>query len=62
MTTYSSTTPPELEKAATSDVENVAPEKDPQLSAIAAERAALLAKLPDPDAGKSEEERCEIVS
>lgn len=63
MTTDSSTTPPnDLEKPRTVDIENVAPEKQSPLSGIEAERAALLATLPDPDAGKSEEERREIVS
>lgn len=63
MTTDSSTTPPnDLEKPRTVDIENVAPEKQSSLSGIEAERAALLAALPDPDAGKSEEERREIVS
>lgn len=42
------------------DVENVS--KLPPTSAIDAERAQLLASLPDPDAGKSDEERREIVS
>lgn len=31
-------------------------------SGVEAERAALLAALPDPDAGKTPEERAEIVS
>lgn len=61
MTTDSTRTPPsEQEKPTTVDVENVS--KLPPTSAIEAERAQLLANLPDPDAGKSEEERREIVS
>ncbi|KAJ4172143.1 hypothetical protein NW754_007742 [Fusarium falciforme] len=59
MTTDSTRTPPsEPEKPTTVDVENVS--KLPPASAIEAERAQLLANLPDPDAGKSEEERREI--
>ncbi|UPK95911.1 hypothetical protein LCI18_006846 [Fusarium solani-melongenae] len=59
MTTDSTRTPPsEQEKPSTVDVENVS--KLPPTSAIEAERAQLLASLPDPDAGKSEEERREI--
>jgi hypothetical protein len=61
MTTDSTRTPPsEPEKPTTVDVENVS--KLPPTSAIEAERAQLLANLPDPDAGTSEEERREIVS
>ncbi|KAF4978625.1 hypothetical protein FZEAL_5028 [Fusarium zealandicum] len=45
------------EKASHEDIENVSHGKTPPLSGIEAERAQLLANLPDPDAGKSEEER-----
>ncbi|KAF5022453.1 hypothetical protein F66182_5489 [Fusarium sp. NRRL 66182] len=61
MTTDSSVTPPnEPEKAMHQDIENVDALKSKPAEGIEAERAALLAQLPDPDAGKSEEERKEI--
>ncbi|CAM1508748.1 Fc.00g055960.m01.CDS01 [Cosmosporella sp. VM-42] len=49
-------TPPEPEKGTVEDIENAPGKISPQ-SGIDAERAQLLANLPDPDAGKSEEER-----
>ncbi|KAF4470265.1 allantoate permease [Fusarium albosuccineum] len=60
MTTDSSSTPPEGEKPTHVDIENVAGDKTAPLGGVDAERAELLANLPDPDAGKSEEERKEI--
>ncbi|KAF7561324.1 hypothetical protein G7046_g2825 [Stylonectria norvegica] len=48
---------PETEKSTVEDVENIRSEINVPQSGIDAERAQLLAHLPDPDAGKSEEER-----
>jgi hypothetical protein len=48
----------DLEKVDTSSGDNKVDDK----SGIEFERAQLLANLPDPDAGKSEEERRSIVS
>jgi hypothetical protein len=63
MTTDSSVTPPnEREKPTAVDIEKVPSEKASPTAGLDAERNALLATLPDPDAGKSEEERREIVS
>lgn len=63
MTTDSSVTPPnEREKPTAVDVENVNSEKVAPTATVDAERSALLASLPDPDAGKTDEERREIVS
>lgn len=62
ITTDSSVTPPnEREKPTVVDLENVTSEKVSPTAALDAERNALLANLPDPDAGKSDEERREIV-
>jgi hypothetical protein len=62
MTTDSSVTPPnEREKPTAVDIENVSSLKVSPTAALDAERNALLAALPDPDEGKSEEERREIV-
>ena len=55
-------TPPGLEKGTVEDIENAEPGTISPQSGIDAERAQLLASLPDPDAGKSEEERRAIVS
>lgn len=58
MTTDSSGTPPnESEKPTAVDIENVASLKQSPTSGLDAERNALLATLPDPDEGKTEEER-----
>ena len=63
MTTDSSGTPPnESEKPTAVDIENVASLKQSPTSGLDAERNALLATLPDPDEGKTEEERRAIVS
>lgn len=63
MTTDSSVTPPnEAEKPTAVDIENVPSEKVSPSAGLDAERNALLAALPDPDEGKSEEERRAIVS
>jgi hypothetical protein len=63
MTTDSSVTPPnEREKPTAVDVENVNSDKVAPTATVDAERSALLASLPDPDAGKTDEERREIVS
>lgn len=63
MTTDSSGTPPnESEKPTAVDIENVASLKQSPTSGLDAERNALLATLPDPDQGKTEEERRAIVS
>jgi hypothetical protein len=63
MTTDSSVTPPnEREKPTAVDIENISSEKASPTAALDAERNALLAALPDPDEGKSAEERREIVS
>lgn len=65
-TTDTTATPPsEQEKPAAVDIENVATTTLSNAGtgpAVDAERNALLAALPDPDEGKSEEERREIVS
>jgi MFS family permease len=63
MTTDSSVTPPnEREKPTAVDIENVNSDKVAPTATVDAERSALLASLPDPDAGKTDEERREIVS
>ena len=61
MTTDSSVTPPnEREKPTAVDIENVNSDKVAPTATVDAERSALLASLPDPDAGKTDEERREI--
>ena len=63
MTTDSSGTPPnESEKPTAVDIENAPSYKESPTSGLDAERNALLAALPDPDEGKTEEERRAIVS
>jgi len=54
--------PIEAEKADLERVNTYSGDEKADNSGIDIERARLLASLPDPDAGKSEEERREIVS